>query len=635
MSFVVDFTTLPVGVATSATLSALGITSARGDTNITVQTGPSTIVSSGFGPNDMGIGSVPIWSVNQLFGQTNGGSPPQPLGNGPPGAPFVGLSLNESRTNYAVRSEDFTASGWTANGSTVTAAAFEAPDGRVVANRIQTPSATGGPFYTSTQAGTGYRVSVWLRTVPVGLLNAAQDSAFGTDVTPSTVLPLPSLSDTWQRFGLTTYWTAGTQYLWPAVGLSETNIQQPTFNPSVYAGARSVAASFAQIEQGDTAGSAQYVQFSTEYIPSTAGGSVTRLGETIAITNGASCVQNGVLSLWLRFTPKGDLAAYTTSRYLLYSDANNNVLLTAGGILVVKFNGISQTMQPIYWRAGDVVDIFILCGAIPTQVWYRRPGDCTLPLHWGQSALGAITVPGSLFVLSGGGAPALSAHVQRIDSSFSASSPPPWVRAYTTPKKLFVVHAQSLGFGYGTRQNNYLTSFVAIVAQALGSSWQVINQSVSGISTPNLTTLAPAFIDALFNLARPKFVILAWEGTNDLTNNANATTTYNNIVTLYTARKTFAATYGAAGTALYRSIAGTIIDRNVVGFNALAATVNGNLRANVPGSYADALFDAAADPLLGAANASTNTTYFADGIHPTDAGAAIKARLLVPIVLSQ
>jgi lysophospholipase L1-like esterase len=66
----------------------------------------------------------------------------------------------------------------------------------------------------------------------------------------------------------------------------------------------------------------------------------------------------------------------------------------------------------------------------------------------------------------------------------------------------------------------------------------------------------------------------------------------------------------------------TMLDRS--GQDANHETYNNLIRANWR-NYADALADAGADPVLGCAGCSSNTTYFQDGVHPTQAGQNIVA----------
>jgi lysophospholipase L1-like esterase len=60
---------------------------------------------------------------------------------------------------------------------------------------------------------------------------------------------------------------------------------------------------------------------------------------------------------------------------------------------------------------------------------------------------------------------------------------------------------------------------------------------------------------------------------------------------------------------------------NVVNFNAARSYINPLIRAAV-GTRIDAVVDWAADPLMGAEATAANTTYFTDGLHPSNRGKA-------------
>jgi hypothetical protein len=73
-------------------------------------------------------------------------------------------------------------------------------------------------------------------------------------------------------------------------------------------------------------------------------------------------------------------------------------------------------------------------------------------------------------------------------------------------------------------------------------------------------------------------------------------------------------------------------------FNSNRAIVNPELRlwtvsgSIVSGQHCDRICDFAADPIMGPDGASANTTYFADGIHPTGAGQARLRDIMWPVL---
>jgi hypothetical protein len=76
----------------------------------------------------------------------------------------------------------------------------------------------------------------------------------------------------------------------------------------------------------------------------------------------------------------------------------------------------------------------------------------------------------------------------------------------------------------------------------------------------------------------------------------------------------------------------TVTPRNNATFNARRAIVNSAFRTSWVGVHADAIADFAADPTMGPDAAASNTTYYADGVHPTAAGQAILETIIRPVI---
>lgn len=135
------------------------------------------------------------------------------------------------------------------------------------------------------------------------------------------------------------------------------------------------------------------------------------------------------------------------------------------------------------------------------------------------------------------------------------------------------------------------------------------------------TQVLPTWIPAKRN------VITVFEVTNALYFGATATTAYNDLVTYCQAaqRRGFKV---VVLTVLPRSDAGT-----PGSFETDRQTVNTNLRANWT-TFADALADVAADSRIGDAGDETNTTYYADRVHPTTTGGGIIAQIVYDAILT-
>ena len=119
-------------------------------------------------------------------------------------------------------------------------------------------------------------------------------------------------------------------------------------------------------------------------------------------------------------------------------------------------------------------------------------------------------------------------------------------------------------------------------------------------------------------------IALLMEGTNDFTG-GNSNTTAISVMSSYAAD---IATLRAAGC---RVFAGTMISRTGTGANGASNDANKDaydalILSQARSAGADGIIDYAANPLLGADGANSNTTYFqADGIHPTQTGVNLMA----------
>lgn len=107
-------------------------------------------------------------------------------------------------------------------------------------------------------------------------------------------------------------------------------------------------------------------------------------------------------------------------------------------------------------------------------------------------------------------------------------------------------------------------------------------------------------------------------GANDLTNESLNVATW---------LSDFAAYCDARRAAGWKVVAATILPSTNASVTAKRGTVNTALRSWV-GVHADAIADFAADATMGPDAAASDTTYYADGVHPTAAGHA----LLEPIM---
>lgn len=197
---------------------------------------------------------------------------------------------------------------------------------------------------------------------------------------------------------------------------------------------------------------------------------------------------------------------------------------------------------------------------------------------------------------------------------------------YGLSKKRLICDGNSLTYGTASTGGSNYPQQLAIL---LGSDWLVYNTGIQGILTATMVTSGPTRIDnEILSPYFSKNIVLAWEGTNSLNAGVDATTAYNSMVAYCTARKAAGASVIVA-TVLPRSSAGVPAD-----FNAQRAAYNALVVANGL-TFADRVFDIAANATIGPDGAELNTTYYAgDRVHLINAGYAIVANAALPIIQS-
>jgi lysophospholipase L1-like esterase len=161
---------------------------------------------------------------------------------------------------------------------------------------------------------------------------------------------------------------------------------------------------------------------------------------------------------------------------------------------------------------------------------------------------------------------------------------------------------------------------------ALGASrWDMTNVATPGDTVQAMIGEASGQVDVLYDATRPKNVACFFGGTNDLYFGTSESTLQTYYSYWCTQRRSLGFTV-VAFTILPRSNAGTPAT-----FEADRQAFNAWLRANYH-SFADKLADVAADPRIGSPGAEQNTTYFADLVHPTAAGAQVIADVVTGVL---
>jgi len=170
-------------------------------------------------------------------------------------------------------------------------------------------------------------------------------------------------------------------------------------------------------------------------------------------------------------------------------------------------------------------------------------------------------------------------------------------------------------------------SYKVRIGLNLSEQWSISNFGVSGQATPSMIADADTQIDPLFSINRPRNIVVAWEGSNDLYFGATATEAYDNLVSYCNDRRD-------AG---WKVVIVTLLPRSSSGtpgtFEADRQTVNANIRANWS-TFADALADIAANTTIGEDGDETDTTYYSDAVHPTDAAYDIIAPIVADAIES-
>jgi lysophospholipase L1-like esterase len=158
-------------------------------------------------------------------------------------------------------------------------------------------------------------------------------------------------------------------------------------------------------------------------------------------------------------------------------------------------------------------------------------------------------------------------------------------------------YGASNGIGHGERAVGSLTG-----------SYNFLNVAVGGQASGDILANAPGELDPVLKGYTGTSVLLVMIGTNGGFTGTDLT----NLASYYTARKAAGWSYVIAVTGLPRGSEPGSFETNRASFNAA-------LRAGI-GTYGDAVADWGSDLDMGQTGQYSNTTYFADGVHPTSAG---------------
>lgn len=169
----------------------------------------------------------------------------------------------------------------------------------------------------------------------------------------------------------------------------------------------------------------------------------------------------------------------------------------------------------------------------------------------------------------------------------------------TTPLVLTGLDSRTAGAGEG----NSATSIWPTEMKLTDSTYKVINLAISGETVFDTVNQFSILYKLQFVPNTVPVIIVLWGGVND-TRFQTASQIGANLKSLVQQAKALGA----------RIVLATEISAN--GQDSNKNALNTILRAQAAGWGADNLADLATDPVLGADGAATDTTYFADGLHP-------------------
>lgn len=205
----------------------------------------------------------------------------------------------------------------------------------------------------------------------------------------------------------------------------------------------------------------------------------------------------------------------------------------------------------------------------------------------------------------------------------SPSATPVSIATVAMPAGVLAVDGNSL-----TQSRNGAVAMPANVMHDLGdpATLRFVNAGESGHTTTQMLTTALTLVDPLYKPGQVN-VCLYWEGENDLYFGADAGTAFDHLRAYGQARQRVGFTV----------VLLTLLPRGDLGvpvtYEADRAAVNALLRANWP-TFADALVDVAADPIMGDPAQDAAGVYISqiDHVHLTDAGSLRVAQLVAEVL---
>lgn len=218
--------------------------------------------------------------------------------------------------------------------------------------------------------------------------------------------------------------------------------------------------------------------------------------------------------------------------------------------------------------------------------------------------------------------------VQNIDEYYKALFSQDYKSSTLTATNLWIYNSNSIGAGfyYGNANTPSARTFKLLNDTYSKPITRWYNISKGRITTQQMATDAPKYIDPFWSQCTGQKNLILHEGTNDINlNNVTGQQAYDNLKNYWQARKT-------AG--CNRVFVATILPRTTMNGtqNTARLACNALIRSNAVADGATAIIDFDNDFNPSTANANlqnaANTTYYLDGVHPTTTGAEEMAKTL-------
>lgn len=363
-----DFTTQSAGAASLPS----GLTFARASSGYTVQTGTSTLTTTGVTSNNVArVGKLADAHSNGIF-------------------------IEPARTNLYGYSRSANLASGTAGHSCTYTTGRTGPDGTTNAIRGQTPSGGYSRFQTLSAVTGNHVLSSW---AAAGLGSGAYQ-VVGAYAGTTGAAVQGTASAAWGR-------AASAAFNYPAASSPTVNPWDGRANATLgsSAGARDCDLDFVQFEAG---------KYATSAIVTSGGSTATRAAEILTV-NGAvtsPVARQGRLGCYLRFraiAARSDLTVASEGN--LFTDANGDWYVWVNGSNGLVEIGKGDTSKlstsasnAITWSAGDLVEIAAQFGNGKSRLRYRINGGTTTDVSFSaqDDTFGALAAANGIYVCSDG-----------------------------------------------------------------------------------------------------------------------------------------------------------------------------------------------------------------------------------------